>query len=165
MAKSIDLGNSATALKSSAFEVPSTFARTDWQHWASPAHPQYPSKADPSENSECWRIHGDEAGLKSNHRSGSGGSTAARHTQSQGRSHCVHWISGIHGQERSWPHCRAPQSHSRAQTRAQGPSLSLNRIPGLVSRAVGGGEADQDNEELLVQSGSLHLSRSSSHGL
>lgn len=72
MAKSIDLGKPATALKSCVFKAPSTFAR---QHWGQPGvHPLHPNKAGHSkqpgsaENSDCWSIHGDEAGLKSNHR-------------------------------------------------------------------------------------------------
>lgn len=37
MAKPIHLVKSATALKSCVFKVPSTFSRTDWQHWSSAA--------------------------------------------------------------------------------------------------------------------------------
>lgn len=147
MAKLIDLGNSATALKSSGFKVLSTFARADWQHWASPGRSpsttpkqgSHRKQAGSAEDSDCCRIPSDEAGLKSKHRSDSGGSTALRHIQSQGRSQSVHWSLD---QWDSWPgKCTAklqiPQSCSIAQTRALWPSLSLNRIPGLMSKGRG----------------------------
>lgn len=72
------------------------------------------------------------------------------------------WISGIHGQESAWPNCTSPQSCSIAQTRAWWPSLSLNRIPGW---AVGGGEAGEDSEEPLVQSGPHTSVEAAAYGL